>query len=217
MKAIGHYLYKMSNYYHNENSMRPVKRHEAGKALQKLGPFRLKDALKAGLSQATLMRMVAGEEILKVGRGLYLHPDSHLDPTVRDFAVACAKMGKKAAIGGMTALFHYGLIEQVPNQIWVLVPFYKKTTDPFYRCIRTRSPCTVGVEDHGAYKITTLDRSIVEAFRYQTKLGLRTAVQAAKRALKGGLTTEAKIFKVAKEMKYQNHLHRYWEAVIAPA
>lgn len=196
--------------------MRPIKRHEVGKALQKIGLFRLRDALKVGLSQATLTRMVAGEEILKLGRGLYLHPDSDLDPTVRDFAVACAMMGKKAAIGGATALFHYGLIEQVPNQIWVLVPNHKKTIDPFYRCIRTRSLFTVGIEDHGTYKITNVERSIVEAFRYQTKLGLRTAVQAAKRALKDGLTTEAKIFKVAKEMKYESHLHRYWEAVIAP-
>ena len=176
----------------------------------------MKDALKAGLSQATFMRMVAKDEILKIGRGLYLHPESHLDPTVRDFAVACAKMGKKAAIGGMTALFHYGLIEQVPTRIWVLVPIHKKTKDPFYRCIRTRSPFTIGIEDRGTYKIANVERSIVEAFRYQTKLGLRTAVQAAKRALKDELTTEEKIFKVAKELKYESHLHRYWEAVIAP-
>jgi len=196
--------------------MRPIKRHAAFKALRRLGLFRLKDALKVGLSQATLMRMVAADEILKVGRGLYLHPESDLDPTVRDFAVACAKMGNKAAIGGVTALFHYGLIEQVPARIWVLVPFHKKTIDPFYRCIRTRSPFNIGIDDHGTYKIASLERSIVEAFRYQTKLGLRTAVQAAKRALKDGLTSEARIFKVAREMKYESHLHKYWEAVVAP-
>lgn len=36
----------------------------------------------------------------------------------------------------MTALFHYGLIEQVPHKIWVMVPNERRTTHTLYRCVK---------------------------------------------------------------------------------
>ena len=50
------------------------------------------------------------------------------DPRTFQWNVACARFGPRSLIGGMTALFHYHLIPQVPNQVWVVVPPEKKST-----------------------------------------------------------------------------------------
>src|SRR3989344_2895265 len=81
-------------------------------ALKEKGVFQLKDAKKLGISQSSLSRLVASGKILRVESGLYLHPDSSLEGVERDYVVACMKFGSGSVIGGMTALFHYHLIEE---------------------------------------------------------------------------------------------------------
>ncbi|MBI4404300.1 MAG: hypothetical protein HY537_09080 [Deltaproteobacteria bacterium] len=183
-------------------------------ALKGLGVFRLKDAKKLGVSQPTLSRLVFQQKILRVGHGWYLHPGSAIEPQYRDFAVACAMFGSKSVVGGPTALFHHNLIEQVPNQIWILVDYSQKTRDPLYRCLRTKVNPKEGVEDHKYYRITNIERSIVEAMRYASKWGQRTAIQAARNAIAGKLTSEAKIYRQAKALGLQKVLEKYWEAVV---
>jgi predicted transcriptional regulator of viral defense system len=185
------------------------------KALRNAGVFRVEDAIREGLSRATLGRLVARGEVQRVGRGLYLHSKAKVDPREQDFATACAKFGPQSCVGALTALFHYDLIEQVPNTIWVMVPYGRKTTERIYRCLRTKLPPDVGVIDRGSYRISSLERSIVEAFRYETKIGLRTAVHAAKQALSRRLTTEAKILRMAKALGVEKWVGKYWEALIA--
>ena len=46
--------------------------------------------------------------------GVILHPEDDLDREY-DFQIACAKLGSDAVIGGLSALFHYNLIEQAPK------------------------------------------------------------------------------------------------------
>lgn len=87
-----------------------------------MGVFRVEDAARIGIPKTTLNRRVDTGEVIRVGRGLNLHAKSRLHPTKINFAVACATFGPKSVIGGITALFHYDLIEQVPITIWVLVP-----------------------------------------------------------------------------------------------
>lgn len=182
--------------------------------LKTLGVFRLKDAEKLGISQPTLSRLVKKAKVLRVGHGWYLHPASAIEPQYRDFAVACAMFGPKSVVGGPTALFHFNLIEQVPNQIWVLVDYTQNTRDPHYRCLRTKVNPKEGVEDHRYYRITNIERSIVEAMRYASKWGQGTAIQAARTAIARKLTNESKIYRQAKALGLQKVLEKFWEAVV---
>lgn len=74
---------------------------------------------KLGISQATLSRWVKNGELLKLSHGFYVHPKFGIPPEELDFAVACAKFGAKSTIGGLSALFHYGLTEQPPAQVGI--------------------------------------------------------------------------------------------------
>ncbi len=199
---------------HVDNKGRPSRIPKMVSQLKKLGPFHIRDAKRLGISQSSLSRLVTDGKVLRLGTGLYAHPDFKIAPEEKDYIVACSKFGPKSVIGGMTALFHFGLIEQVPQRVWVMVPYKQKTSDPLYRCIRTNTNSSKGVEDLKNYRITNLERTIVEAFRYSTKIGLRIAFRAARKALDQRRTTLSKIRKQAKELGLENFVDRYWEALV---
>ena len=88
------------------------------KKLQSMGLFKPNEIQKkTGISQSTISRWVDKGLIKYVSRGLYVHPQSSVLPEHLDFAIACSRFGFKSAIGGLSALFYYGLLEQAPEQI----------------------------------------------------------------------------------------------------
>lgn len=183
--------------------------------LEKIGLFTAKEAWrKKRVSQPTLSRWVKSGSIERVARGFYLHPDSDFDPVTLDFSVACAKFGPHSAIGGLSALYHYGLIEQAPNQVWISIPAKRIGRNPFYRCLRTKMSPDIGIVTNGNYRITTVERALFEAMKFGSKIGPRVAINAVRRALKEGKTTELKLGQMAKRLKLRPVLEKYWEAIV---
>ncbi|MCB0420812.1 MAG: AbiEi antitoxin N-terminal domain-containing protein [Bdellovibrionales bacterium] len=181
--------------------------------IKKLGVFTLSQAKEIGLSQQELSRLVASDRLKRVARGAYLHPEADIEGDV-GFQIACAKLGSKAAIGGLTALFHYNLIEQVPSKTWVIVPPDKKTRNSEYKLIRTKISLDKGVITENGYRIVTLERAILEGLRFLTKIGERTAVKAARDALIKRQTTLSKLGKAAKELGLVSVLTKYQEVIV---
>lgn len=56
-----------------------------------------------GLSNKSVSRLVANDDLKQVGRGIYFHPDAELDDDV-GFRITFAKCVTKAAIGCLSAL-----------------------------------------------------------------------------------------------------------------
>lgn len=169
---------------------------------------------KLGISQPTLSRWVKNGELLKLSHGFYVHPKFGIPPEELDFAVACAKFGSKSTIGGLSALFHYGLTEQPPAQVWLIAPPQKSYSGPYYRTLRTKTSSKVGVDTFKFYRITSIERSIIEALKFATKIGPRVAINAARTALREGKTTEKKLGEMAKKMKSRSAFEKYWEAIV---
>jgi predicted transcriptional regulator of viral defense system len=182
--------------------------------LKKLGIFTLAQAERLGVTQQGLSRLVKSGRIKRTGRGIYLHPEASVSKEV-GFQIACAKFGPRSAIGGLSALFHYGLAEQVPGQIWVLVPQDRRSMERGYRLMRTKVDLDKGVIAKEGYKIATVERAILEGLKLSSKIGERTAITAARRAIEKRLTTESKLGKAAQELGLKAVLTRYFE-VIAP-
>ena len=169
---------------------------------------------KVKVSQATFARWVKNGLIFQAGRNLYYHPEAKIRAETLHFVVACRKFGPKSAIAGLSALFHYRLVEQVPEQIWVLVPPSKISRNPLYRCIRSKTTIKHGIDTFDSYRITNLERTLVEAFKFATKIGPRIAIQASRTALKEGLTTEKKLAQMAENLKLTKVFRKYWESVV---
>jgi predicted transcriptional regulator of viral defense system len=194
---------------------RPSSRDKHLDRLLQLKVFHQKEAVRAGVSAPTLSRLVKEGWILRLDQDIYRHPEADIDADTEDFIVACMKFGPQSVIGGATALFHYQIIDQAPSQIWVLVPPNKLSRSKLYRCLRTKTDLSIGVIDHGRYRITTIERSIIEAFKYATKIGLEKAIKAAKSAMSQQLTTPAKIARQARALGLESTISKYWEILIS--
>jgi predicted transcriptional regulator of viral defense system len=182
--------------------------------LKKLGPFTLSQAIEIGVTHQSLSRLVKESKILRMGRGIYLHPKAKINKEI-EFQIACTKFGPDSAIGGLSALFYYNLAEQVPGETWVLVAPKKKSTEKGYRLIRTKTRLDYGIIEGNGYRIVSIERAIVEGFKLSTKIGERIALKAAREAIKQKLTTLNKIGKMAKELDLDSHLTKYFEAIVS--
>jgi len=184
------------------------------KKLKRLGIFKISDAIKIGVSQPTLSRMVQKGSIIRVARGLYIHPEANIQSEKLEYIAACTKFGKKAYITGITALFHHGLTEQVPNQIWLSVPRNTRTTDTKYNLIRVKRYKSEGVINSKHYKIASIERTLVDSLKYSSKIGIRTVIAAITRAVLEKKTKIENIRKLAKKLNIDKTLSKYWEPII---
>ena len=50
--------------------------------LKKLGVFTLAQGKATGISQQDISRLVAAKDLVRLGRGIYLHPNAHLESDV---------------------------------------------------------------------------------------------------------------------------------------
>ncbi len=182
--------------------------------LKSLGVFTLTQAHKIGVAQQDLSVLVKQEKITRIERGIYLHPEAKIGREV-DFQIACAKFGTDAVIGGLSALFYYNLAEQVPQQTWVLVPPQKITHSRNYRLIRSKTSLNKGVINEKGYRIVSIERAIIEGFKLASKIGERTAIKAARDAIRQQMTTLQKMGKVAKDLGLDSYLTKYFEAIVA--
>lgn len=187
------------------------------KKLKQAKIFRAKDALsEIGISQATLSRWVSKGKLNRLARGIYAPSSIKLDADKLDFIIACTRFGEHSSIGGLSALFYYGLVEQVPNQLWIIAtPFNKNETyKKKYRVIRTQIDMSIGIEQKQFYRVTTIERTLLECLRLSSKIGLSIVLKAIRKALDNSLTNEMLLGKMAKNLNLSNTLKKHWQAII---
>lgn len=177
-----------------------------------MGIFTLIQAREIGLSQPRVSKLVATKKLKRIAHGVYLHPEADIEGNP-DFQIACAKVGPKAAIGGLTALLHYNLTEQVPHQVWVVVPPEKRSSLRRFKLIRTKTSLNHGIVTENGYRIVSLERAVLEGLKYVKKIGEHTAVKAARDALSKGLTNERKLGKAAVELGLQSTMSKYLQVI----
>ena len=145
-----------------------------------------------------------------------MHPESLINPEEMDFAIACTRFGRESAIGGPSALFYYRLIEQVSQQVWVIVPSSTRDQSHHskFKCLRTKTKLKHGVNHKKYFKITNIERTLIESLKFSSKIGLNTVIKAMRKAIEEGLTTEVKIGRMATKLKMENVLKKYWAAIV---
>ena len=187
---------------------------KAGIKLKKLGVFLLRDAGKMGFNQQTISKLTLQGVLLRVGRGVYVHADLPVSEEI-GFEVACRVLGENSAIAGLSALYHYRLVEQVPEQIWVVVAANVRTKDQRYRLMRTGSSLKEEIILKKGYRIVSVERAILEGLKFSTKIGERVALKAARDALAQKKTTLAKLGQAASKLGVKYVLTKYFEAIVA--
>lgn len=184
-------------------------------ALTKKKSFSVEDARRAGISHPTLSRMLKRGIVTRLARGLYSVAGEEPLGSEGDYSVVKKKFGSKAVVGGLTALSHYHLIDEVPMQIWILVPPETRSIDKKYRLLRTKKNLNTGVIKTNEYKIVSLERALVDGLIYSSKIGERVVKTAILRAIKNKLTTQGKIVEMAKKLKALKIIDKEWQSILA--
>ena len=117
-------------------------------------------------------------------------------------------------ISGLTALFYYNLVEQIPSQVWVFVPEELRTTNSKYKLLRLKKIDHIGVVENKYFRIASIERALVDALHFSSKIGERVAIAATVRAIRDGKTRIELIMKMARGLKVDKRISKYWELII---
>lgn len=176
-------------------------------------PFSANDIRGLGVTESQLKSLLADEQVLRLSRGVYVLPGLDLNDEAL-FRAASMRIDGPSAVCLLSALAFYGLTDQIPKKVWLLVPEHKHTAHKDIRLLRRHKPqWKVGiVHVAGGYKITSVERSIVDALVFKRIIGVNIGISALKMALAQKKTTLDKILKMAKELHVDHQIINYLEA-----
>jgi predicted transcriptional regulator of viral defense system len=170
---------------------------------QKQGILRPRDLEKHGIPRHILAVLYRSGRLVRVGRGLYVHPET--SPTENhDFALL-AKRTPDAIICLLSALRFHELTTQLPGAVWIaLHPKARRPQIPDLSLEVVRfsgKALTEGIEDHLVdgvpVRITSPARTVIDCFRYRRRIGRDVAVEALRDAMAQKKATVPELVKYA--------------------
>lgn len=81
--------------------------------------LRAQDLRNAGIAGSTIQRALSDGDIVRIGRGLYQHPEAEIESDVT--LAEIAKRVPKGVIAMVSALAFHGLTDQMPRKTWVAI------------------------------------------------------------------------------------------------
>lgn len=189
--------------------------------LETQGILRLAEFLDAGLTAATVSRMVRDGEVVRLARGLYQLPDAELD--ANHSLAEVAKRFPRGVICLVSALAFHGLTDQLPKNVWIAIgrnDWTPKPSDLRIRAVRFSADLlTESVETHViegvAVKVFGVAKTIADCLRHRGKIGLSVALEGLQQALCQRRATPAEIARAADAGGVSTVIRPYLEALTA--
>lgn len=173
--------------------------------------FSVRQAEKVGLSRRTLQHLYESGQIQRVARGIYQSVNAEFF-NEDQLNAATLRMGYPSAICLVSALVQYNLTDTIPRKVWIMVPVSKRTAHEDLKLLRSRSPMwEVGIVKERGYRITSLERTLVDCWIYRRLVGVQTFVDALKRAVQQKKTTAGKVLDMAIQLGVGHRLRPYLE------
>jgi predicted transcriptional regulator of viral defense system len=196
-------------------------RTQALKLLKACPMMRLKDFAAHGIGPETLARLVRDGAVVRPARGLYQLADCSGD-AARILAEASVLV-PKGVICLTSALQFHELTLQMPSAVWMAIDrtaWRPKIDYPPIRFVRFAGPSlTDGVERHSIegieVSITNPARTIVDCFRYRTKVGLDVALEGLREGLRRRKVTSDQLWTYGTKGKVWSTMRPYVEATVA--
>ena len=193
----------------------------ARELLQGQGIVRLSEFKNAGITAATVSRMLRDGEVTRLARGLYQRPDAQLD--ANHSLAEAAKRVPKGIICLVSALAFHGLTDQLPRTVWMAIGTKdwapKAGTPPiqvvrFTEALLTDDVITERI-DGVAVKVFGVAKTIADCFRHRRTVGQSVALEGLQEALRQRKTTPAEIARHAERGGVSTVIRPYLEALTA--
>ena len=198
-----------------------TQREQADRLLRQQGMVRLSEFTRAGITAATISRMVASGAVIRLTRGLYQLPDAPLD--ANHSLAEASKRVPKGVICLVSALAFHGLTDQLPRAVWMAVgarDWEPKGGHPPIRIVRftkallTDDVVTVGIEGVPV-KIFSVAKTVADCFRHRRTAGQSVALEGLREALRQRKATPAEIARHAERGSVATVVRPYLEALTA--
>ena len=181
--------------------------------------FRPRDLDSLSVSFSELQRLVAAGKVEKVGHGLYRL--SGVEPDEFETIALIASAVPDGIICLLSALRVHGIGTQAPHEVWIAIG--RKARRPARLPARGRivrfsgAMLTYGILTRPILgvpvRITSPARTIVDCFRYRSKIGLDVALEALREAIRSRTTTIDEIVRAAEVCRARTVMRTYLEAL----
>lgn len=140
----------------------------------------------AGIPSAVTSRLVGSGELIRLGCGVYRHPDGPISEH-HDLIQVAARIDQGIVVL-ISALQFHNLGVQRPHEVWIQLPAGLKLPPIYWPAVhvvrsRVAALLTQGVEYHvfSGIKVgvTTPARTVADCFKYRNQVGLDTCIEAA--------------------------------------
>ena len=181
--------------------------------------LRAQDLRKHGIAGATIQRALDDGDLIRIGRGLYQHPEAEIDS---DLTLAeVAKRIPKGVIAMTTALAWHGLTDQMPRKTWVAIGTSNWSPAPSYPPIRivrfADKYLTQGVEYHTVsgvdVPIYSVSKTLADLFRNGRLIDRSVAVEGLRAAVEQRKVNPAEIAEAARAGGAWRIMRPYLEAL----
>ena len=172
----------------------------------------------AGFSLSQLQWLHRQGKVERVARGLYAVAGAVLAGEHQSLVEACRR-SPRGVVCLLSALAWHGIGSELPSQVWLAVPVGSKCPKDLPVTIVQVQVWALNeeVEEHqlaaGSIRVTSLARTLVECFKYRSKVGLEPALEALREALQLKKVTRAQLFRLATRFRMASIMRPYLEAM----
>lgn len=193
----------------------------ARELLQGQGIVRLSEFKNAGITAATVSRMLRDGDVIRLARGLYQLPDAQLD--ANHSLAEAAKRVPKGIVCLVSALAFHELTDQLPRAVWMAIgtkDWAPKAGTPPIQVVRFTEPLltddviTERIEGVRV-RIFGVAKTIADCFRHRRTVGQSVALEGLQEALRQRKTTPAEIARHAERGGVSTVVRPYLEALTA--
>ncbi len=181
---------------------------------------RWRDFAAAGVTPATIARMIDDGELERLGRGLYRRPD--FDASENQSLLEAAKAAPRATICLLSALRFHDLTTQLPHAVWLKIG--RKDRPPRSASQRLQivrasgTALTEGVthmrQDGVELALTTPAKTVADCFKYRNRVGLDVAIEALRDGLRRKAFTVDEFMRMADADRVARVARPYLEALV---
>jgi len=198
-----------------------TQRDRATNLLRNQGIVRLSEFKEAGITAATISRMVENGKVVRLARGLYQLPDAPLD--AHHSLAEAAKRVPKGVVCLVSALAFHELTDQLPRAVWMAIgtkDWTPKEGSPPIQIVRftdallTDDVITVQIEAVPV-KIFDVAKTVADCFRHRRTVGQSVALEGLQEALRQRKATPAEIARHAERGGVATVMRPYLEALTA--
>lgn len=177
-------------------------------------PFSYQEALKLGIGQHVIKKMMVQNLIERISHGIYQHSARSSNDSEDLYRAATLRCGILSCVCLLSALEYHHLTDQIAKKVWMLVPAAKRIAVPELRLIRSRCPrWDIGIKKTKGYWITTLERTLIDCLLYRRMVGSQVALAALKQAVAQKKVKPGRICDVAKSMGVEHRIRPYLEVL----